>query len=334
MISTVFLDVAALHIPDGYLSPIVAATGWMLAIMVLAFALRKSGELLGERQVPLLGVLAAFVFAAQSINFPIIGGTSGHLLGSALLAIILGPWPAILVMTVVVGLQALLFQDGGLLAIGWNVVNMSILAVLSAAVTFRLLRKVLGNGEKSLVAASLGAAWLSVVLSATATGVELAISDPGLFIALPTMSGIHALIGIVEALITGAAVLLISRSRSLALASKGGNVEMRSAFLVAGGLIIALVTAVLSVLSSSSPDGLQRVALDFNFSQRALEPIYRLLPDYSLPFFESPWGGILAVVIGTVIAFALVFLAARLIRRRYTGSHDTQQPSVRSSPGD
>ena len=116
-----------LHIPDGFLSLGVSLACWLLAIIGVGIALRKSREVLGERQVPLMGVLAAFIFAAQMLNFTVAGGTSGHLIGGALAAVLLGPWAGILTMTTVVAIQALLFQDGGLLVMGANITNMAIM---------------------------------------------------------------------------------------------------------------------------------------------------------------------------------------------------------------
>src|SRR5687767_2309979 len=119
-----------LHIPDGFLSLAISIVCWAVTIGLLALAVRKTNVELGERQVPLMGVMAAFIFAAQMINFPVAGGTSGHLLGGALAAITLGPWAAMLVMASVIGVQALLFQDGGLLAMGANILNMGLLTAL------------------------------------------------------------------------------------------------------------------------------------------------------------------------------------------------------------
>ncbi|MCL4862526.1 MAG: energy-coupling factor ABC transporter permease, partial [Caldilineaceae bacterium] len=136
---------AALHIPDGFLSTPVALAGWLLAVLVVSYALRQTRDQLGDRQVPLLGVMAAFIFAAQAINFPVAGGTSGHLLGGALAAIVLGPWAAVLVMTAVVGLQALLFQDGGLLVMGWNIINMGVLTAFTGYWVYRLGRRLFGD---------------------------------------------------------------------------------------------------------------------------------------------------------------------------------------------
>src|ERR671927_1762292 len=112
-----------LHIPDGFLSFTVSIACWIVTVITLSLAISRSNKSLGERQIPLMGVMAAFIFAAQMINFPVAGGTSGHLLGGALAAITLGPWAGMLVMTAVITVQALLFQDGGLLVMGANILN-------------------------------------------------------------------------------------------------------------------------------------------------------------------------------------------------------------------
>src|SRR5512139_2433423 len=135
---------AQLHIPDGFLSFFVSLICWGVTVLVLAVAISRSNKSLGERQIPLMGVMAAFIFAAQMINFPVAGGTSGHLLGGALAAITLGPWAGMLVMTAVIAVQGLLFQDGGLLVMGANILNMGL---LTAMVGYGLYRSVLGKSR-------------------------------------------------------------------------------------------------------------------------------------------------------------------------------------------
>ncbi|MBT7783066.1 MAG: energy-coupling factor ABC transporter permease, partial [Anaerolineae bacterium] len=127
---------APLHIPDGFLSIIVSVISWAITIAILSVAVKHT-ENLDEKQVPLMGVMAAFIFAAQMINFPVAGGTSGHLLGGAFAAIILGPWAGMLVMTAVIGVQGLLLQDGGLLVMGANILNMGL---VTSAIGFGLYR--------------------------------------------------------------------------------------------------------------------------------------------------------------------------------------------------
>jgi cobalt/nickel transport system permease protein len=307
---------AALHIPDGFLSTPVALVGWVLAVVVIGYALRQTRDQLGERQVPLLGVMAAFIFAAQAINFPVAGGTSGHLLGGALAAIVLGPWAAVLVMTAVIGLQALLFQDGGLLVMGWNIINMGVLTAFTGYWVYMLGRRLFGDSRLVMVIAGFVGAWLSVEVSAIATALQLAVSGTSpLNIALPAMAGVHALIGIGEGLITVGALTLIAATRPDLLAGGEMATGQRSSAWVTVGLLIALVVAVFSFAASSEPDGLERVAEDTGFIDQALDPFYEILPDYTIPFVgDETFSGILAVVLGTVIVFGLVFWIGRALR--------------------
>lgn len=307
---------AALHIPDGFLSTPVALVGWVLAVLVIGYALRQTRDQLGERQVPLLGVMAAFIFAAQAINFPVAGGTSGHLLGGALAAIVLGPWAAVLVMTAVIGLQALLFQDGGLLVMGWNIINMGVLTAFTGYWVYTLVRRLFGNSRLVMVIAGFVGAWLSVEVSAIATALQLAVSGTSpLHIALPAMAGVHALIGIGEGLITVGALTLIAATRPDLLEGGERATGQRSSAWVTVGLLIALVVAVFSFAASPEPDGLERVAEDTGFIDRALDPFYEILPDYTIPFVgNETLSGILAVVLGTLIVFGLVFWIGRLLR--------------------
>ncbi|MDP3062371.1 MAG: energy-coupling factor ABC transporter permease [Chloroflexota bacterium] len=199
-----------LHAPDGFFSLPVAVAGYVVSGAVVALAARLAGRRLQERTVPLMGVMAAFVFAAQMLNFPIAGGTSGHLIGGALLAVLLGPWAAVLVMTAVVGLQALIFQDGGLVVLGVNVFNMGVLTTLGGYAAYRGVRVVLGSGRRGLLVGGFAAAWLSVVAAAVAAAFELSLSGTSpLMVALPAMAGVHALIGLAEGAITVAALSFI-----------------------------------------------------------------------------------------------------------------------------
>jgi len=307
----------ALHIPDGFLSTPVAIAGWVLAVLIIGFALRQTRDQLGERQIPLLGIMAAFIFAAQAINFPVAGGTSGHLLGGALAAIVLGPWAAVLVMTAVIGLQGLIFQDGGLLAMGWNMINMGVLTAFTGYLIYSLIKRVMGQSSTALLIAGVVGAWLSVEVGAIATALQLAVSGTSpLNISLPAMVGVHALIGIGEALITVGALTLIRSTRSdlLENGKKAGGAV--SAAWVTGGLLIALVVAGFSFAASSSPDGLERVAGDQGFLARAMDPFYTILPDYTIPFIANETlSGILAVVLGTLLVFGIAILVGRGLRR-------------------
>jgi cobalt/nickel transport system permease protein len=311
------LEPVRLHIPDGFLSPAVSIVGWALAIAAIGFALRQTRGQLGSRQIPLMGVLAAFIFAAQAINFPVAGGTSGHLLGGTLAAIILGPWAAVLVMTAVIGVQALLFQDGGLLVLGFNIVNMGVLTAFTGHFTYQALKRVMGQGRHSLLLAGALGAWASVMVGAAATAVELAASGTSpMGVALPAMAGVHALIGVGEALITVGALAFIYASRRDLLDIGELAPAQATANWVIAGLGIALVVAAFSFAASPAPDGLERVAEDAGFLSNALDPVYRLLPDYTIPFVSNELvSGVLAVVLGTLVVFGLAWGVARLQRK-------------------
>jgi cobalt/nickel transport system permease protein len=308
----------ALHIPDGFLSVPVAALGWVVAVLFIGVALRQSRHQLGERQIPLLGVMAAFIFAAQAINFPVAGGTSGHLLGGALAAIVLGPWAAVLAMTAVIALQGLLFQDGGLLVMGWNIANMGILTAFTGYVAFGLVRRWLGENRASLIAGAAVASWLSVQVGALATAIELGLSGTvPLALAVPAMLVVHSVIGLGEALITVGALLAIAATRPDLLLAGRQAPGRRLAGWSALALLVALAVAALSFAASPSPDGLERVAQDQGFLDSALGPLYRLFPDYTLPMVGHPVvSGVLAVVLGTLLVFGAAYLIGLIVRRR------------------
>lgn len=312
------LKPVSLHIPDGFLSTPVSLAGWVLLIAAVAYALRQTRGQLGDRQIPLMGVLAAFIFAAQAINFPVAGGTSGHLMGGALAAIIMGPWAAVLIMTSVIAIQGLIFQDGGLLVMGWNILNMGVFTAFTGYFVYGLMRRLLGEGRNSLLAAGAVGAWLSVMVGAIATALQLALSGTSpLEVALPAMAGVHVLIGLGEAAITVGALAFLYATRRDLLGIGEAAPGRASAGWVGLGLGIALVVAVFSFAADPNPDGLERVAEDTGFLDRALDPVYNLFPDYTLPFISNPLiSGILAVVIGTLIVFGATFLIARVQRRR------------------
>ncbi|HSI99931.1 MAG TPA: energy-coupling factor ABC transporter permease [Patescibacteria group bacterium] len=208
-------SIQLLHAPDGFVSVPIAIAMWIATVAVVAYAVRRTNRHLDDRAVPLLGVMAAFIFAAQMFNFPVVGGTSGHLLGGVLAAVMLGPWAGTLVMTAVVAVQALLFQDGGLVIMGANIFNMGIVGTLGGYALYRAIARVLGGEERGRLPAAAIAAWASVVGGAVAMALQLGASDVvPLELALPAMVGVHALIGIGEALITVAALAFIGVTRA------------------------------------------------------------------------------------------------------------------------
>jgi len=302
-----------MHIPDGFISPVVALLCWVITIAVVALAIRKTSHALGQKQVPLMGIMAAFIFAAQMINFPVAGGTSGHLLGGALAAIVLGPWPAVLVMTSVIAVQGLLFQDGGLLAMGANILNMGI---LTAAVGYGLYRLVVNRGKGTRLTVAGLAAWLSVMTGALACSLELWLSGTArLEIVLPAMLFVHALIGIGEALISVAALAFILQVRPDLLGGESASARGGLGWAVVG-VLIALAVVVISPLASTNPDGLNRVAINMGFIHASQAAPYLLIPNYALPFIgTASLSKILAGALGVLVILGIVFMLGRALRK-------------------
>jgi cobalt/nickel transport system permease protein len=303
-----------LHIPDGFLSFAVSITCWLIAAMILSLAISRSNKSLGERQVPLMGVMAAFIFAAQMINFPVAGGTSGHLLGGTLAAITLGPWAGMLVMTAVIAVQALLFQDGGLLVMGANILNMGLITV---AIGYGLYRAV-SSGNRTLKLAVAGiAAWLSVMAGALFTSLQLWLSGTSqLQVVIPAMLTVHALIGLGEALITVAALTFILQTRPDLLGENSASARGSRGWVVAG-VLASLAVVLLSPLASADPDGLERVATDLGFLSKGVSASYQIIPDYTVPFLgETHLSTILAGMIGLVIVGAAIVLLGQGLKAK------------------
>ncbi len=312
MLPDFWLKPSVLHIPDGFLSPPIALFLWIVGFVCIALAIRSLNKSNIERQIPLMGIMAAFIFAAQMINFPIAGGTSGHFLGGVLAGITLGPWAGMLVMTAVISVQALLFQDGGLLVMGANIFNMGILPVL---IGFGFYRAVTGQRSWIKAFAIIVAAWLSVMAGALATGLELWLSGTSpLEIVMPAMLGVHALIGIGEAVVSVSAFALIVRTRPDLIDTKTTKTKGGVGWVI-GGMLAAGVVILLSPLASTAPDGLERVAEDLGFLSMGEANPYKLIPNYTIPFLgETSLSTILAGILGTAVVAILVILIARIIK--------------------
>lgn len=301
-----YLSPEPMHIPDGFLSIVISIICWAITVAILAVAISRTNKSLGEKQVPLMGIMAAFIFAAQMLNFPVAGGTSGHLLGGALAAITLGPWAGMLAMTAVIAVQGILFQDGGLLVMGANILNMGL---LTAAVGYGLYRSTAGKSQGTKLVMAGFAAWLSVMTGALATSLQLWLSGTArIDLVVPAMLGVHALIGLGEALITVAALSFIFRTRPDLLGEGSASAEGGKGWVIAG-VVITLVVVVLSPLASAFPDGLERVAGDMGFLGTGQSAFYRIIPGYILPFLgATPISTILAGAIGVLIVGVIIFL--------------------------
>ncbi|HET6857303.1 MAG TPA: energy-coupling factor ABC transporter permease [Streptomyces sp.] len=348
-----------MHVPDGFINLPVSAVAGVAAAGAVAVSLRGARRELDERTAPLAGLVAAFIFAVQMLNFPVAAGTSGHLLGGALAAILVGPFTGVLCVSVVLLMQGILFADGGLTALGVNITVMGVVTVVVAYGLFRGLVKVLPRHRSSVTVASFVAALVSVPAAAAAFTLIYAIggtTDIPVGRVLTAMVGVHVLIGIGEALITAATVGaviavrpdLVHGARGLAAPLKllvGGKLvdaapESAPAPVAArstrgvwvAGLVSALVLAGgVSFYASASPDGLEKVAADHGIDKKTEDHSTADSPlaDYGVKDIADPRisGGVAGVIgVGaTVLAGTGIFWAVR--RRRQDGPQDDAAPA-------
>lgn len=283
-----------MHIPDGFLTPAVSTAA--LAIAAIGVGI-SSSKLKGNKEDFIkMGFVGGCIFAAQMLNFPIPGGTSGHLIGGVLAAAVLGPSAAVLVMTAILILQAVLFHDGGLFALGANILTMGIIAPLTGAALIAVAKRLLPG--KSFSLAVIPAGLISVLSAALATGLLLAASGTiSLSIVIPAMLGWHLWIGLAEGAATLVIILLIQRLHL--------NLSVNS---------LTFILLCLTPFASSLPDGLERVALDLGFMSRE-QSIWEGGPmiGYSIKALgESSLSTLLAGIIGS----AVILLTFSLIRRK------------------
>lgn len=319
-----------MHIPDGFLDVKTAVATTALAAAGLAVALRQAHLHLPPRRVPLLGLAAAFVFAAQMINFPVAGGTSGHMMGGVLVAVLLGPSAAVVVLSAVLIVQCLMFADGGLSALGANILNMGLIGGVGGWTIYHLVSRAV-KGLFGCILAAAFAAWCSIVLAAIACAGELAVSGAAAWsLALPAMAGVHMLIGIGEGLITGLVLVGIARARPELLRADETPAAARPyGPILAYGAILSLAIAMFaSPFASSWPDGLEAVAEHLGFAERAAEPALPApIPDYSMQGISWPAAATsIAGAIGTVVVFILAWALARVLVPR-TSAVVVEQPS-------
>jgi cobalt/nickel transport system permease protein len=307
-----------MHIPDGFLDAKTAATTGVLAIGGITLAVRQLRRQLPPQRVPLLGLSAAFVFAAQMLNFPVAGGTSGHLVGSTLIAVLLGPGAAVLVLAAVLIVQCFVFADGGLLALGANIFNMGVVAGVGGYVIYRGVQRLFG-GTRGVVMGAAFAAWCATVLAAVFCAGELAMSGMVAWsVVFPALVNVHLLIGLGEALITSLAVITIHRTRpELIEPSMAATTALGYKQVLGYGLLISLGLALfVSPFACPWPDGLEKVAGAFGFGHRAVsQPLVSApMPDYQLSGIKSAtFATSLAGVIGTVVVFGVSFVLAHLL---------------------
>jgi cobalt/nickel transport system permease protein len=327
-----------MHLPDGFLDvPTLAASG-AVSLGAVAYATKKVTRELTERTVPLLGVTAAFVFAAQMVNFPIAGGTSGHLVGAVLIAALLGPYASVVVLTVVLVAQALLLGDGGLSALGANILNMAIIGGLGGYLVLAGLKRLLPKSPTGYFLSLAVASWASIVLAAVACSLELTVSGtvPG-SIAVPAMTSIHMVIGLGEALITVSVVAAVLAGRpdlvrtyslprpQLSAAHEPGAIAARARrtrrvrvwSLVAAAIVLTLAVGIMiAPFASKAPDGLEKtVAVAQAGGAAAASHASGVLTPALV-------GGLAAVLL-----FALVFTLGRVVGGRISSVNRRMGPA-------
>jgi cobalt/nickel transport system permease protein len=301
-----------MHIPDGFLSPGVAATAWVVAGSGIALALRAERRDATPMPAGILGSVAAFIFAAQMVNVPVAAGTSGHLVGATLAAVLLGPWRALLAIAAVLAVQALLFQDGGILAYGANLADMGLAGCFVGYAIARVVgRRV--SGPRGIAAGAVLGGFAATVSGAV--GVSIWLSLSGLYPLsgiLPVMLVAHVAIGLLEASLTGAILVTLLRWRPDLVAGLDAATGRRPAVLALGLLGAALaVAAFVAPFASALPDGLEKTAETLGFASRA-----RAL----WPRFAAIAPAVTGVI-GTVAAAVLAWAVSRTLATMDDDAH-------------
>jgi cobalt/nickel transport system permease protein len=327
-----------MHIPDGLMDPTVSAIGWIEFLVVLGAVLLLAGNRIKEKNLPRVAVLSAGIFVAQMLNFPIGGGTTGHLVGGALFAIIAGPMVAVIGMTVVLLIQALMFGDGGITALGLNALNMAVIAPLTGWGVYTLLKTMTEKGGRRSSAASgfvVGAAaWASVFVAAAACAAELAVSyavSSGAYgiaatVSVPAMLGLHAVIGVGEGIITAGvlAYLWSVLPDAITPASPTKKVLPGLRALISGNtaravvaiiVVFALALPLYFLYASAGKDGLEKTMENANVAEG--EPPLASPFSYGQDYFSALFAGLLGFLSVALVALGMM----KLIRMR--GSRGT-----------
>ena len=293
-----------MHIPDGYLDLSIAGLFYILTLAVLGLSVYR---LRGQKLTPLFGILAAAIFAAQMLNWPIPGGTSAHFVGGALAGILLGPYAGSLAMAVVLTIQCLVFADGVITALGANIWNMGIVDVFVGYYTYRILERY------SKSAAAFVAGWLGITLAAIFAGIEIGLSASfkyGLSVTVPVMGVWHGILGIIEGMITAGVVSYILSARPDIIEERKAPGKVAIGVIAAMILVSPLFAYAAELVGYSEP--LENAAEILGLTEH---PIYEgLLPDYSVPGLDPYTGTLITGVVGTAIVLALGYLMSRHAR--------------------
>lgn len=309
-----------MHIPDGMLSNATVAASGAASLGFVSYGVAWVRKHFDQRKVVLMAVTSALIFALQMLNFPVAGGTSGHFAGGALAAILLGPWAAGIVMTTVLLIQAIVFADGGILALGANVLNLAVIAPFVGWGIWKSLTALSDSRGLKVVAAFM-AAWVSLFIAAVVAAVEIWISgNAQLGLILGTMGFWHAIIGIGEGIVTAGLVAYVLKVRPDVLDANAPNLHVSVRSLALGLAALALCAAGLSFLASSSPDGLEFIYFEQGVGT-AFEEVSLVsspIPDYAIPgITNDALAGVLAGIVGVIVTGVLLYaLFAQVGRRR------------------
>ena len=286
-----------MHVLDGVFSAEVCAVTGVISLGAVGYSLHKLKDSLADRIIPMTGMMSALVFAGQMVNFPLIAApVSGHLIGGVLAAVVLGPWAGCLALTLVLFVQCLLFADGGMAALGVNVLHMAVIGSLGGYAVYSFLRRLLGNGLSGTIAGAVTASWLSVMAAAALFCVEFRFShyttDYDFTNIFTLMVSVHSLIGIGEALITGVVVSFILSQRPDLVFSPDASVGIAGSlgrFSTAGIICALAMAAFLAPFASDFPDGLNAVAEETSFDTLQTDSVVFAFTDYSVPLPLEGW---------------------------------------------
>ncbi len=310
-----------MHVPDGFMNVTMSAATGLISFGTLWAYIRSAKDLIADKFIALTGMMSALIFVLQMINFPIAAGTSGHLLGGALAVIVLGPRLGLICLSVVVIIQSLLFADGGLSALGVNVLNMAIVTSATSWFIVKYWIKFIGKNKTSIVTVSVLAGILSVVFSSIAFTIQYAIGGT---ISIPVgtvliaMVTTHLIIGLGEGIITALIITLLMRVRpDLVYAYDRSDENTTKVSFYGLFIILILLLSLITPFASSSPDGLESVAEEFGFKQT--DGIVLLLDDYGINAINNNFlSTVLSALLGVTVVAVMFNL---IINRRKSGKN-------------
>ena len=310
-----------MHVPDGFMNVTMSAATGVISFGTLWAYIRSAKDLIADKFIALTGMMSALIFVLQMINFPVAAGTSGHLLGGALAVIVLGPRLGLICLSVVVIIQSLLFADGGLSALGVNVLNMAIVTTTTSWFIVKYWIKFIGKNKTSIVTVSVLAGIRSVVFSSIAFTIQYAIGGT---ISIPVgtvliaMVTTHLIIGLGEGVITALIITLLMRVRpDLVYAFDRNDKNTTKVSFYGLFIILILLLSLVTPFASSSPDGLESVAEEFGFTQT--DGIVLLLDDYGISAINNNF---VSTVLSALLGITVVAIMFNLIiTRRKSGKN-------------